>query len=585
MYFRDVPLNETTHRAVLFTNAWAVSREPIDLSIGRFMFATSSSPVTPLTIEVMERLEAVRPDGSDEVMVATGGTELIDDAADVFSFALNVTCSRNAALVERLVPQQLGGRPTRMSGSILRRTFDAGVILRDDDVAVVREFATKLLALRRDHFEAAIRSVRGVVDAALLVSDDPGLAFTIFVAALESLAQLSIPAEATRSWETYDSKRRKIFDAAVADAALDPEQAARMRGVVLEIDQLSLRRRFMDFTIAHVEPSYYRSDAMAAVRPIRANDMPHALDVAYGLRSRNVHLLEALAPELWAITDRADTLRWEGRSVLSLEGMNRLCRHVIRTFVDRAPTELDTSFDYRERLPGIVKVQLAPQYWIWKPDGFTVERSPGVLEGFVELLLDPEAEVVDLSGVLDKIEATLPSTARLEDRQPMVAIYVLWHAFLSREHHRPNAEEIIERYDQDLDSPSVIGFAVRLLTSNEVEWSHQQLTALVARRRDELRRGRGQPLPARIDAALLLATAIGGWEAGRVADAVVLISEAVDALPGCEELIALEGAAARGNKPRIDLRDFVVGQEPAMAAAGDGTSTPGSAPTTATGDT
>ncbi len=285
------------------------------------------------------------------------------------------------------MPPQLDGRPTGMPWSILRRTFDPAIVIRDEDVTDAYEFATKVLALRRDHFEAAIRSIRSVVDGSLLVSDDPGLAYTQFVASLESLAQIAIPAEAKRSWDTYDNARRKVFDSAVDRSGLDLEQAAMVRDAVLQIDQLSLRRRFIDFTLAHVERAYYRSEAADAVRPMRANDLPNALDVAYRLRSRNVHVLEALAPELWAITDRADTLRWEGRPVLSLEGLNRLCRHVIRAFVDRAPTDLDTSFDYRDHLPGIVRVQIAPQYWIWQAEGFSHVRAPQVLEGFIELLL------------------------------------------------------------------------------------------------------------------------------------------------------------------------------------------------------
>lgn len=564
MYFRDVELYETTHRAVLYTNASTLARDPLDLPVGRFMFSTGFASVTPVTLEVTDRLEAVRPDGTNEFMAATGGIELIDDAADVFAFALNVSCSRNAALMERLVPQQLDGRPTRMPCGMLRRTFDPAIVIRDDDIADVGHFASRLLALRRDHFEAAMRSIRTVVDASFLVSDDPGLAYTLYVASLESLAQISIPVDEARGWDTYDSKRRKVFDAAVADAALNDEQAVRMRAAVMEIDQFSLRRRFIDFTVSHVQPAYYRREAVGALRPIRANDLSNALDVAYRLRSQNVHVLEALAPELWALTDRADTLRWESRPVLSLEGLNRLCRHVIRTFVDRAPTDLDTSFDYRQHLPGIVKAQLAPQLWIWQAEGFSQARAPQVLEGFIELLLgtiaDPEhPQVVDLAAVLEKIEIATPGVAKAEDRLPMVAIYVLWHAFMNPErHHRPGVAEFIERFDSDLDDPSAIGFAVRVLTEHPLEWTLDQVTELVDRRRDDLRRGRGQPLPPRLDVALLLTAALMLWDHGQLADAAALISEAVEALPGDEGLIAVEKAALEGERPSLDLLGFVV---------------------------
>ncbi len=564
MYFRDVPLHETTHRAMLYTNAWSVSPDPFDLPIGRFLFATATATITPVTIEVIDRLETIAPDGSKELMIATGGTELIDDAADVFSFSLNISCSRNDAVMERFVPQQLGGRPTRMPSSILRRTFDPGIVLREEDFTQCREFATKLLALRRDHFEAAIRSIRTVTDECLLVSDDPALACTLLVASLESLAQLSIPANERRSWDTYDGKKRKVFDEAIGNANLSPDQAATLREAVLEIDQLSLRRRFVDFTLAHIEPSFYRSEAADAVRPIRSTDLAHALNVAYQLRSTNVHTLQALAPELWAITDRADTLHWEGRPVLSLEGLNRLCRHVIRTFVNRGPTDLDETFDYRRHLPGIVRMPLAPQYWIWQAEIYSPDTAPQVLEGFIQTfvatLADPDnPQIPDLSAVLEKIEAALPDTASVAQRRPMVATYLLWHAIMSPDHHRPEATATLERYEADLHGPNQVGFAVRVLLRQNIEWVLSDQLELIKQRRDDLQRGRGQPLPPRFDAALLLATATRCWNEDRVDDGIALISEAVEVLPGETQLIAIENEARQGKQPDLDLFDFVVG--------------------------
>jgi hypothetical protein len=81
---------------------------------------------------------------------------------------------------------------------------------------------------------------------------------------------------------------------------------------------------------AHVGPSFYRAEAADAVRPIRAVDLLRALDIAYQFRSRNVHTLQTLDPELWQATMRAETLPYEGVTALSLQGLNRLSRHVVR---------------------------------------------------------------------------------------------------------------------------------------------------------------------------------------------------------------------------------------------------------------
>lgn len=543
MYFRDgVPLNETPHRAAFYTNGSLLDREAIDLPIGRLTFATGIEAVTTVMIEVVDRLEAERPDGEPEFMLATGGSELLDDAAAVFAFATSVTCARPLSLVERAVPTDLDSQRQRGPASMLRRTFDPRIVLNDTDVQGVRDFSTKLLALRRPHFEAAMRAIRTVVDSTFLVDEDPSLAYTLLVATLESLAQRATAPEQERNWDTYDSRKRKILDNVLLELELEEDKADRIREAILEADQLSLSRRFRSFTLDHIRPSFYREEAEESRRPIRAHDLPHALKVAYRLRSRNVHELRTLAPELWAIPDRADTLRFEGRSVLSLEGLTRLVRHVITTFVDRSPNDLDTSFNYREQLPGVVRMQLAPQYWIAQANGFNAESAPNYLHGLVEILLstDPDKQLPDLAAVLEKIEELLPGENNPNRRRPMVAIYVLWNLLLAPEHRRPDADDLIGRFSSDLDEATPEGYAAHVLASRPVEWETADLLGLVQRRRDELRRGTSQTLPGRLDAALLLETARRLWDEGEGSRAIKLIAEAVESLPGVAALVELE---------------------------------------------
>ncbi|HEX2240993.1 MAG TPA: hypothetical protein VHJ82_07640, partial [Actinomycetota bacterium] len=101
MYFRDVPLRETRHRAVFYTNGTTFHADDVELPIGRFLFSSSIAPVAPVAIEAVERLEAERPDGSPEARISTGGEELLADVAAAFAFSMNLTCSRNLSLVER----------------------------------------------------------------------------------------------------------------------------------------------------------------------------------------------------------------------------------------------------------------------------------------------------------------------------------------------------------------------------------------------------------------------------------------------------------------------------------------------------
>lgn len=541
IYFRPgARLHETTHRATAYSNVFRIDRNPVVLPFAALHFDTGIAPFTPVAIEVVDRLEVTDAKGQSFGIVATGGEELIDDAATLLAFTTNTTWSTDHDLVRRLVPPALSDRPGGPA-SQLRRTFDPQVLLTDDTLADTEAFGRQLLALRRPSYDKAMRAIRRVVDATLLIADDVTLAYTLYVAALESLAVDTVAPPA--GWQSYDGRKRALLDPVLA--ALDGPQAEQVRAVVLQADALGLARRFQVFALDHVEPAYYRAEAVGAQRPISAAALPRALQFAYRVRSAQVHALQQLAPELWAIGQRSDTLPFEGQTVLSLEGLNRLCRHVIRRYVERAPTGVDASFDYRAALPGKVRMQLAPQYWIWQANGLTVEHGPELLDGFLELLLpvlrgEDGAALVDMTEVLVVIETLLPGEAVADKRAPLVALYRLWHHLLAPGAHRPGKDRVLARFGPDLDAPSAAAFAVTLLIDDDPPWPTAGLEDFVAARQHQLRSGSAAPLPVRIDAALLLCLARRLWREGRRGDAVAAVADAVEALPGDTGLLALE---------------------------------------------
>jgi hypothetical protein len=565
MYFRPgVPLYETLHRFTVYTNGYRIDRAPIELPIASLRFSTGIAPFAPVTVEVWDRLEAERSDGEAEFMIATSGDDLVADVAAVLAFVFNTTWSTDRDLVRRLVPSVRSERPRGGPPSQLRRTFDPEVQLTDEALADAAAFSSRLLALHRPEYEKAIRAIRRVVDATLLIADDVTLAYTLFVAALESLASGVTAAPTT--WDNFDGRKRALIDSAVGD--LSGEQAQRVRAAVLEADALGLGRKFQTFTLDHLDPSFFRAEAVDAARPISAIALPHALNFAYRIRSRQVHALEQLAPEIWAMTDRADTVPVDGRQVLSLEGLNRLCRHVIRRYVERASTDHDASFNYREALPGIVRMQLAPQYWITHADGLRAEHVPAVLNGFLDVMLpvlrgDEDALPVNMTDVLERIEALLPGEALPTKRAPLVALYALWHRLLKAAFHRPNADALLDRFASDLDPPSVAAFAAAFILMGDVPWSTDEFAAFAAERAGHLRSGKGQPLPSTLDAGMELCLARRLCQDGRGKEAMAAVARAVEILPGNERLIALEervraDSGDQGGSGEMDVRAFLL---------------------------
>lgn len=559
MYFLTNDLHETLHRRAFYSNGIRISADDIELPVGTLRFTNGRGDVRPLTIEAVDRLPKVNPDGSDSFHIATGGTELIDDVAHVVAFGLDVVMLSDPTLAERVVEGTSigGGRGSKL----FQRVLDPQRFVTDDEIAHLGDFCRQLLALRRSEFEVAMRAIRRVSDAITLTVSDVTLAYTLMVAALESLSGATPATELP--WEHYDGRKRKIIEASTKD--LTKEQREAVHVAILEADKAGAGRKFREFILAHVNDDYFRSGALGAVRPMRRVDMRNALKFAYDVRSKSLHELRDLAPELWMVTGADDTT-WHGRNtVLTLEGLHRLCQHVIREFVRRAPTDLDTDFQgrYRDSLPGIVKVRLAPQYWVHTERDFAVSRAPSIFSTLVSMVIaaigGEQGAVADMSNPLERIEELLPGEKQDRNTTPLIATYALWQRVMAPNLRRPDPDGIYDRFSPLLNAPSIYSATVAVLTGNGLPWDDAQLAALVDAREMSLE-GAGESmleLPPRLDAAFQIELARRALEAGNQDAAEARVAKAVEFLPGDEVLMELEEDVRSGKLEGFSLHSFI----------------------------
>jgi hypothetical protein len=565
MYFRDgVALHSTVHRETLYTNRFFLPLGVVvPLPVGELAPSTGMMPVSTVTVSVTEHLEAEHPDGRSSAIIATGGTDLVDALADVLSFGLNAVFSRDHDLARSLVPNSLEGSSRSPASKLFRHTFDPHRFVPNAELEELRRFMSQLLALKRSHFEAAMRAVRRIVHATQHAVDDPTLAYVDLVAALESLSEgASVPAP---TWDQMDGRKRKLIDTALegADAGL----TERLREAVIEGDRLGAKSRFVAFVMDSVSPDYFRTEAIDTARAIRGADLEGAVKLAYDIRSRNVHVLEDLPPEVWVLGDRADTVMPPAKGImLSHEGLARLARHVVKSYVDRAPAETDLAFDWRASLPGKIQMRLAPQYWVWQAEGFDHKSVSRYFSGFVGHLVETLAErtegVTNMQAVLERIEQQLPGIADGPDKTLMLAIYALWHNVLASSEHRPQAAKFLAKHGHLLERLEAPSFVVGLLTDQMPDWTDDQLHTLATQRRAEREKHGHLELPVGFDAALQVVAAERLMEAGRADEGRHVAGFAVEEMPGYEPLIAWEAALQGGPASALDLRALVLQTEP-----------------------
>ncbi|MFD0937159.1 hypothetical protein ACFQ12_18500, partial [Methylobacterium trifolii] len=304
---------------------------------------------------------------------------------------------------------------------------------------------------------------------------------------------------------------------------------------------------------------------VAAIRPITATDLPNALRQAYTIRSRNVHALEGISRELWFIGDRSDTAYLDSGTVLTPEGLARLSRHVIRRFVERQPTDFDTTFNYRSALPGIVSVRLASRYWIGNSSGFNPDTAgdyfSGLLDCFIEVLSGRDnAGLVDMSAVLESIEGTALSISKRKDRLPMAGIMQLWNAVAPAKYRRPLKQKLAAKFEADLAEPSIVSFAVARILGHELTWSTEQLEKLANERYKDRIAKSSIKIPARIDAALHIMLSNRLLAVNDKQRCLQQLGYAIETVPGTVDLIKFEELIKAGQNSVLHLDRFVFGE-------------------------
>lgn len=478
-FFQTSKLHETPYRGVYYTNYRVFDDAKIETPVGVLLPSTVGSGPATLTYEVVERIEAHPNSPVSGEIISTGGDMVVNDFAAVISFALNVTCTPNLDLTRRLLaPSGPSLGNAHVPQKFIPRVFDTSVLFAAGDNEKLSGFIKDLIALERKHYEGAMRAIRRYVTGAHRIADDVNLAYALFVMAIESLAQEFDGHVA--EWSDYDHTKRARIDAALSDATDDT--AENVRQAILQNEHVALARRFRSFTLAHVASSYFRREVAQAQGAISRPDLETALRQAYEIRSGYVHRLQDINSALVGLPSFPDALELEGRATFTFAGLSRLARHVIMQFVARGPKVERETFNYRSVLPNMVTLPLAPQYWIDKPDAFTVENARLFVSAFLGqiagILLTKGAQYSDLRPVLEKIETILPGLAKLRQRLPLLTLYFLFHQIAPQGIHRPQWPALLENYKGDFEAPSIESLIAHLIGQQPTGWTLKQLDAL-----------------------------------------------------------------------------------------------------------
>lgn len=567
---------------VLFTNlhleGWP--QQVLESSLIGRLAQTSELGTSPKTLiyDFTERIEASLAGPS--FVISHGANSYLQDMATVVSFALNCTCSPDIDLVRRLTSGQRGIATGQVPSKFVRRVFEKEVFSQPGDSDAFIQFVSHLLGLNRKVYLGVMRAIRTYVTGLHRVADDLELAYTLMVAAGESLAQ-DFDGH-TPNWESVEEKKRHAIDQALKGAPSDLAQ--RVRGAVLSFEHTALARRFQAFVAANVAPEYFQEQFEKDSHPVGRGDLPEVLAAAYKARSRYVHQLLQL-PDMITLGHGYCETTMEGRSkMLTLQGLSRLMRHVIMTFVRRQPTVEKEVYNYSLELAGVAQVRLAPSFWVGRTDGDISVEGRNKFEGFLEelasvVMRQTGATITDISEVL-KVFIVQSSNMKVVKRRPYLALLVMFNAIAGKK-AIPRSAPVEALIQKDLAALCPEALVALAFFSEVPEWSLEDH----CRTFQDYRRRRGNKcgirFPRLFEAAVALELAERYRSAGLFERSKETIAEAADDYPEHTELRRLVGATAEDAPlkwrevllPKLETKNSEYTSEVALGAPG-GTSCP-----------
>ena len=552
--FKREPRQRNELRGVFYANLQSHRGNKIETEAGRIYSTTDIGGVQEFIYEITELIE---DDPRVEGLVSSTVRPYLEDFATVASFAMNSTCAPNFDLVRRLTENSSSPLVKAPQKGLIKRVFDHEIWCREEDEENLVEFVNRLMGLERKSFLAAMQSIRTYVAGIRRLTEDYETAYTLLVASIESLAQ---GFDGHRPiWEDYEQSRRRRIDSALAHS--DEGTAEAVRQAILENEHTAIGRRFREFTMDNLRPSFFREEVAEAKleNPVGRADLQAALPRVYGLRSGYLHSLEKLPKLLTLPFSDREAAYLEGRIFLTFQGLSRLAHHVITTFIERQPKVDHEEYDYHEERLGIITLPTAPQYWIGSVEGLVDSSGRRRLEGFLEQVANPlqgdeGPAVTDIRGVLSEVESRLPNMAS-GDFTSFLTLYILYNKVVLDDEPMENFGKIQKRYASKFAGPSLESALIHLLTGITPTWDLGQHREV----HDAHISGKGRPsslkVPRLLETGLTLQLAERYRSSGEVEAARSLISMSVDNFPGNDDLRRLEQEFDESQ--RINWQEFI----------------------------
>ncbi|MCK4391589.1 hypothetical protein KAX17_01620 [Candidatus Bipolaricaulota bacterium] len=540
-------------KGILFGNyTWY---EPVETCVATLEPVDIIGSVVPYVVSYINQIE--KPDKTGNwTLLRTGDAEIVEQFRLLCTFCLKAYFHLNRESVAIACRKHPLSMSDCAPSTFVPGFFQTSVRGTAKETAAFSSFVEKVIGLPRDTYRAVMAALKGFAYALEITGHNLDLAYSLLVFALECLSQRFDDYSAI--WEDYPDETTKVLDPILRK--LPRSTSSGIRRALLRDKNLRLQKRFIEFITDHIDRSFFIEEAPKTGRALRKAELARALRNAYQMRSAYTHQLEPIH-ELLRTTGFADgdVIHWKNEPYLTLAGLVRVVHHAISSFVRKQKIVEKEDIDWRSQLPGVIHVSIAPQYWIWKHEGFEPKNATSKLEGFlqqVESALVSGKSLTDLRDLMAIYEKLLPSVQGIIKLR-MFALYSAYNLLVHEDGRTPDHEDVIAKYEDLFDECSIEAMLVLLILEREWPWESKALVKQWNLYMKQRYRRRGLAIPPQLELLVQVEIANAYLKAGSKPRHSMWLGRALLEAAGKPNLQALirEAQQNRAQVSRDSFRD------------------------------
>lgn len=455
-FFNGLEKHECIAKGILYSNCTWYG--PINTAIGTLESVEGSGDISGFVFTYKNQIEKKGP------LVRCGDEEIVEQMKVICAFGLKSYFSEYREQVIRVCSpikskNTRGGQPNQF----IEKTVELNKHLKTETVSKFQLLVEKIISLERSKYNKVIITLRTILNSIEVVTYNTDLAYSMLIYCIESLSKEFEASNAT--WVNWEQSSKQKLDAIFQE--IDTEKAENIKATLVKGQHFKLQQQFLAFSKHHVNDTFFVEECAEATRSLRKSQLVPALKNAYQMRSKFVHTLKPVQEHIMnPAFGQNDIFTFSDIPYLTYSGLFRLTNHIIESYILSLPSFKSEKFDYQKELPGILTMELAPQYWISKTESFTAENASKRLSGLLTQL-ETEKTITDLSALMTKVQEIFFQSSP-KYRPLLMAFYTLYNSILRKDLRLDNWHLFVSKNQKYLEEKVIENLVVKTIVGGDI---------------------------------------------------------------------------------------------------------------------